>query len=420
MLPEFVDYYRILQVHHDASQEVVEAAYRRLCKIYHPDVNHGAGALERMKEINEAYDTVGRADRRREYHPKWVMRQSRGFGAPPPPPRSQGAAPRQAPPRQPPPRQEAPRQEPPKKEIDEAQLALDDFFHAMIEGDWDRAYMQLTTVDRRNVALGDFREWKRTVTALFSMGSYAIKPFRRYTNCRVDDVLYPEVREYSVFVTDIDQRTGRVDEENVLKHVALDGGRWRVLLGYQDVRPITLRYKYLSENLVRIDPAQVYAEAVTRQDSETGLLSRRAFLERAEQEGIRSRRYGNPFAVGVLRLAQIAPPLGFEPENYARMCLTHAARAAAANLRQTDVVGRWGERELVVLFTETPKANAQFAIAKLLGRIHEGDELRYGLRWGLSDFDGFSVEDTILLAASDARARTTRGAGVEETTITVE
>ncbi len=400
----FVDYYRVLQVHHDASQEVVEAAYRRLCKIYHPDVNHGPRALERMKEINEAYEVVGRAERRRSYHSEWLSSQrGRGFAARP------AAEPASEP---------AP--EPTKDPAGELALAaLDDFFHALIEEDWDRAYGRLTTADRRQVLLGDFREWKRTVAALFTLGSYAIKPFRSLENCRIDDVLYPQVREFSVFITDIDRRTGRVDEENVLKHVTLDGGQWRVALGYRDVRPITLRYKYLLENMTRIDPVQVYAEAVMRQDGDTGLASRKTFLERAEQEAIRSRRYGNPFSVAVLRV-EPGSGIAFDGPTYGRMCVTHAARTAVANLRQTDVVGRWGNQELVILFTETMRAGAMHAVTKLLALLSHGEELKYRVSWGLADFDGFSVEDTILSAAADARTRTTTRNGVTATTLTMD
>jgi|GEM_PF-3129950 len=47
--------YEILEVHHRARQEVIQAAYRRLSLIYHPDQNKSPDAEERMKELNEAY-----------------------------------------------------------------------------------------------------------------------------------------------------------------------------------------------------------------------------------------------------------------------------------------------------------------------------------------------------------------------------
>ena len=42
------DLYEILQVHHSAEQEVIEAAYKRLLRMYHPDVN---STSERMTQL---------------------------------------------------------------------------------------------------------------------------------------------------------------------------------------------------------------------------------------------------------------------------------------------------------------------------------------------------------------------------------
>ncbi len=61
------DYYKILQVDPLAEEEVVEAAYRRLARKYHPDVYAGADASERMRELNLAYSVIGNAVRRQAY-----------------------------------------------------------------------------------------------------------------------------------------------------------------------------------------------------------------------------------------------------------------------------------------------------------------------------------------------------------------
>jgi hypothetical protein len=61
------DYYRTLQVDPSADADVVEAAYKRLARKYHPDLNRAPSAAELMKELNAAYEVVGDAVRRREY-----------------------------------------------------------------------------------------------------------------------------------------------------------------------------------------------------------------------------------------------------------------------------------------------------------------------------------------------------------------
>lgn len=52
------DPYRVLQVDPDAADDVIEAAYKRLAKRYHPDVAPGPGAQERMVQLNQARDML--------------------------------------------------------------------------------------------------------------------------------------------------------------------------------------------------------------------------------------------------------------------------------------------------------------------------------------------------------------------------
>ena len=53
------DPYRVLELDSNATDEQVKAAYRRLAKKYHPDMNRGnPEAEQKMKQINEAYDQI--------------------------------------------------------------------------------------------------------------------------------------------------------------------------------------------------------------------------------------------------------------------------------------------------------------------------------------------------------------------------
>ncbi len=61
------DCYSILGVPAAATAEEIRAAYRRLARQYHPDLNSNPEAEARMKEINEAYATLSDPTRRRHY-----------------------------------------------------------------------------------------------------------------------------------------------------------------------------------------------------------------------------------------------------------------------------------------------------------------------------------------------------------------
>ena len=58
------DPYKVLQVDPEAEDEVIEAAYRRLAKKYHPDVAPGPDAQDRMVRINQAWEMLREPSRR--------------------------------------------------------------------------------------------------------------------------------------------------------------------------------------------------------------------------------------------------------------------------------------------------------------------------------------------------------------------
>jgi len=60
------DYYDILGVSKSASADEIKKAYRKLAHKYHPDKGEG-GDEKKFKEINEAYQTLGKADKRKQY-----------------------------------------------------------------------------------------------------------------------------------------------------------------------------------------------------------------------------------------------------------------------------------------------------------------------------------------------------------------
>ncbi len=77
-----VDFYEVLGVDRNASQQEIRKAYRRLARKYHPDVNPGDKAAEqKYKEISQAYEVLSNPEKRKQYDRfgrQWQQAQAAG------------------------------------------------------------------------------------------------------------------------------------------------------------------------------------------------------------------------------------------------------------------------------------------------------------------------------------------------------
>lgn len=82
---DYKDYYKILGVNKNASQEEIKKAYRKLARKYHPDANPGdKNAEEKFKDASEAYEVLGDSEKRKQYDQlgaDWKKYQQTGAGA---------------------------------------------------------------------------------------------------------------------------------------------------------------------------------------------------------------------------------------------------------------------------------------------------------------------------------------------------
>src|SRR5438046_592468 len=64
----FQDYYAVLGVAKKAPEKEIKAAFRKLARKYHPDMNAGDKQAEsKFKEVSEAYEVLGDPEKRKKY-----------------------------------------------------------------------------------------------------------------------------------------------------------------------------------------------------------------------------------------------------------------------------------------------------------------------------------------------------------------
>lgn len=78
------NYYKILEVNKDASQEVISKVYKFLAKKYHPDANpnNKEMAEEKFKEISEAYEILSDIGKRKNYDIQFAEYEKKNFETP--------------------------------------------------------------------------------------------------------------------------------------------------------------------------------------------------------------------------------------------------------------------------------------------------------------------------------------------------
>jgi diguanylate cyclase (GGDEF)-like protein len=159
------------------------------------------------------------------------------------------------------------------------------------------------------------------------------------------------------------------------------------------------------------------AEKRAQTDPLTGVLNRRSLIERLDAAGARAKARGLPIALLFIDLdhfKQINDSFGHQAGD---ACLRAIIDPIHAELRQSDVIGRYGGEEFVVILSSADAAAAHPIAQRILERVADVRVHGYGEPIGLTCSIGIAASDTLglwgehLLARADAAVYVAKHAG---------
>ena len=349
------DYYRFLQVHMLAETEIIESAFRRLAKKYHPDINREKDAGLKMRLLNEAYEILRDPEKRREYDIELSLGKSHSENTV----HEDCAVP--------------------------AKRVLDRYFACIKGRRYDEAYELISGKDKSRISLDDFVRWQAAVSGIYHLQEYDCKTGKVNINDKLDGFMYLQTAEFVITTVEHNVVMNRKEKDILRKKVVLEIGGWRIFVGHKDIRPLIGKFEELNGLLVAKSVIQDMAELYSNTDNLTGLLNKKGFIEASEKEVWRHGRYGNAFSLLLLDICQTKPDAAGDS-------IRRAGSVLKDLLRKLDMICRWNDSQFLVLLPETSLPGAVCAAEKVLKEL-EKDQTSI-VRIGVEEYRG-SLENAL-------------------------
>lgn len=335
------DYYRTLQVHPQAESDVIEAAYKKLAKKYHPDISKLDVSLsqEQMQLINQAYEVLRDVEKRAKYHSLWQQTFAKVSTE-----SNQKA-----------------RQNPQQTLYTiEAMRVIKSYFEYLQSRHYQKAYSLLTKMDRQRISLSMFMRWQLAVSQIFALQNFSVQPGINNFD-ESDRSVKNQLIRFVVMTVDYNAIMDRLEHDAFEKKVQREGKVWAMVLGVSDVSRIIEHYEELTQLIQTKSMMKTFVDSYSKQDGATGLLNKKGFLDELERESMRFLRYNRRFClvmIGIVVKKTYSPDL---LEDITR----RMADLLKNRLRKLDSIGRWRDQTFTILMPETDLRGGILATQKI-------------------------------------------------------
>lgn len=378
------DYYKLLQVHYLAEQEIVESAYKRLARKYHPDANPAADSMERMQVINEAYSVLSDPVKRKDYARIWENLYNRAV-------------------------QQKNNTESNNKSAAQsrqdmrfllAKARLEEYFTYIKNKDYGNSYEMISSIDKSHISRNDFIKWQKAVAKIYTIQEFKCDISGVYKDKLIMGKMFSDTLEFSVSTTELNLVMDMIQRDSYPKLMLLEDGQWTVFLGYKELEPFINKFDNLTVLLDSKAILNEFAENKSKVDAVTGLMNQRGLMESVEREIARHDRYGNIFSVIMFQFGADKVMNAGEEQAVIGYLLRIFGNIMSENLRKTDIIGRWNYNSLLILLPETGFLPSIKVTRKLQKLIKESIQLlkersyKISVNYGLAEYHS-SLEETL-------------------------
>ena len=380
-MASILDHYRILGVSVGADLADITYSYKRLCRIYHPDVNDDPQAEELMKSINLAYSVL-RDKLRREAAFRERAAYSRSTR------RNTGSEARYG-------NAEA-RKTPDRSDI-EAFTVVYEYFSAISSYDYSRAYNYLSTPDKRHIPKEAFIEWRKSVARLFHMRDFSVDSNPIPASVTFDNEQSIVGKKFRVTVTEENIAEEKTGTGVVEKLAVMENNAWKIILGYQDVSELTRSFEERFETEQKRDAEKLFEEYAAGLHPSYSMFNLVGLRRAVSREIYRHKRFGGALTFAAISVKASGNLAGGQ-EELERI----AAKTMNGMLRETDVPAYVGDGVFAIMYVELRKKNAEEIINRLVRSIRKNAGERFDSAATVDfTFESVSANKTVDMSVLD-------------------
>jgi diguanylate cyclase (GGDEF)-like protein len=173
---------------------------------------------------------------------------------------------------------------------------------------------------------------------------------------------------------------------------------------------------------IALETALAHIQEMATHDELTGLANRRRMMNLMKEHASRRARGGHPFYIAMVDLDHFKSVNDTYGHAIGDEVLRAFAKEAVTILRNTDIVGRWGGEEFLLLLPETPPGEPTIGVARLRGHLAETEvcttvpDLRIAFSAGFARYvEGEQIDQTIERA--DRALYAAKSAGRNQTVV---